>query len=133
MNKDVPLVMLVNDEPVMCDVMRRILEMNGYRVIVANDGATALENARQSRPELVVLDLGMPISDKRELSAQIRKNTDCRIIYFTSITNSLINEKAKRISGEVDAFITRPTSMKKILSVVENTLGSYQHPVEARV
>ncbi len=133
MKKDVPLVMLVNDEPVMCDVMRRILEMNGYRVIVANDGATALEHAKQSKPDLVVLDLGLPISDKRELSAQIRKNTDCRIIYFTSITNSLINEKAKRISGEVDAFITRPTSMKKILSVVGNTLESYQHPVEARV
>jgi DNA-binding response OmpR family regulator len=133
LKQDVPLVMLVNDEPVMCDVMRRILQMNGYKVIVANDGATALEHTKQSRPDLVVLDLGLPITDKRELSAQIRKNADCPIIYFTSIANNLINEKAKTISGEVDAFITRPTSMKKILSVVGNTLGSYQRPVEAQV
>jgi DNA-binding response OmpR family regulator len=133
MKQNVPLVMLVNDEPVMCDVMRRILAMNGYKVIVANDGATALELTKQSKPDLVVLDLELPITDKKEFSAQIRKNAECRIIYFTTVTDSLINEKAKRISGEVDAFITIPTSMKKILSVVGSTLENYQRPVEAHV
>jgi len=133
MNTDVPLVMLVNNEPVMCDVMRRILQMNGYKVIVANDSAVAVELTKRFKPAIVVLDIGLSVNDKKELSADIRKTADCPIIYFTSITSNQYNKKAKKISGEVDAFITRPTSMKKILSVVGNTLGNHQRLVEAQV
>lgn len=125
MKEDVPLVVLVDDEPVMCNVMRRILQKNGYKVITASNGVTALELTKQSKPDLVVLDIGLPAADRRELTTQIRENADCRIIYFTSMDSIKINEKAKEFSGEVDAFIRRPTSMKKILSVVGSTLGSY--------
>ena len=85
MNTDVPLVMLVNNEPVMCDVMRRILQMNGYKVIVANDSAVAVELTKRFKPAIVVLDIGLSVNDKKELSADIRKTADCPIIYFTSM------------------------------------------------
>ncbi|MDD5288134.1 MAG: response regulator [Dehalococcoidales bacterium] len=123
MDDNAPLVMVVDDEPTLCSILQRILQKDGYRVITACDGMTALELVKQTKPDLVVLDIMLPGMDGRELSSRIRENTDCRIIYFTARADLLMAENVKELSREADAFITKPASIKRILSVVGSTLG----------
>ncbi len=121
MREDIPSVMIVDDEPAMCNILRRILQKSGYMVITANDGNSAVELAQQSKPDLVIMDTMLPGIDGGKLSARIRKRVDCRIVYFTSVPSQ--TKKSRESYGENDALITSPVSMKKILSVVGNTLG----------
>lgn len=124
MENHIPLVMVVDDEPVLCNILQRILEREGYRVITAYEGETALELVKQYKPDLVVLDIMLPGMDGRELSSRIRKIAESRIIFFTARADLATTEDFKDISEEADAFLTKPASIKKILSTVENTLGN---------
>ncbi len=77
-------ILVVDDEPYICDVMRRILEIGGYRVTTASSGKTALELVKEDRPDVVLLDLMMPGMDGREICRRVRKIApETRIIYFT--------------------------------------------------
>ena len=122
MDDNAALVLVVDDEPTICSALERILQNNGYRVITAYDGITALEIAKKSRPDLVVLDIMLPGMDGRELCSIIRNSTDCHIIYFTARADLTMTENRNELCGEADAVITKPASMKRILSVVESTL-----------
>ena len=129
MKDHMPLVMVVDDEPVLCNILQRILEREGYHVITAFEGETALELVKQYKPDLVVLDIMLPGIGGRELSAHIRKIAESRIIYFTARADLTMAEDNKELSEEADAFLTKPASIKKILATVENTLGTSCIPV----
>jgi len=66
--------MVVDDEPRLCDVLRRVLEKAGYRVITALDGETALGPIKENKPDVILLDLLMPGIDGREV---------CHTLYLT--------------------------------------------------
>lgn len=116
-----PLILVVDNEPNLCGVVQRILEREGYRVVIAHDGNTAMELIHHSHPDMVVLDMLLPGIDNAEFCRRIREVSTCRIVYFTarahfSSTRRLCSYK------EADGFIGKPASIKRILSVVENTL-----------
>ena len=85
-----PLVMVVEDDEDSRFMMRTLLEMNGYRVVEAQDGQEALEVAARARPELILTDLQLPRLNGIEVtrrSASTRSCTTCRSLFFQATTH----------------------------------------------
>ena len=120
-----PLVLIVDNEPQMCDVLRRILEKEGYAIITAFNGEEALRLVREKKPDVILLDLVMPGIDGREVCQRIRKfSTTSRIIYLTAKATPANSSQSKELYREADAFIAKPATSKQILSKVSSVLQS---------
>ena len=112
------LVLVVDDEPRMRNILQRILMQDGHKVITVSDGESALQAVEAKRPDLVLLDLVMPGMDGREVCRRIRKiSTATRIIYLSAKVPANPSQ-SKELYCEADAFINKPATSKKILSMV---------------
>jgi len=119
------LVLVVDDEPNLCNVLRRILEREGYQVLTAPDGEAAIQLIKQHQPDVILLDIMMPGIDGREVCWRVRKfSPQIRIIYFTAKTELSSTLKTKELYHGADAFIAKPATSKRILSTVGNMLNS---------
>ncbi len=118
-----PLVMVVDDERHMCNVLYRVLKREGYRVITAPDGETALGLVKEKQPDVILLDLVMPGMDGREVCRKVREfSATTKIIYFTAKVDPIDRLELKELRREADAFIAKPATSKQILSKVSNVL-----------
>ena len=81
-----PLILVVDDEPRVARLARDYLEKNGFRVITAGDGQSALTIARRETPDLVILDLMLPRIDGREVCRILRRESDVPIIMLTALS-----------------------------------------------
>ena len=118
-----PLVLVVDDEPNMCDIVRRILEKERYKVITAPDGETALKLAEENKPDVILLDIMLPGIDGREVCRRVREVFPAtRIIYLTAKVEPDNSLELRELSSEADAFIAKPATSKQILSRVNNVL-----------
>ncbi len=118
------LVLVVDDEPNICNVLRRILEREGHQVLTAPDGETALHLIKQHEPAVIILDLMMPGIDGREVCWRVREfSPQTRIIYFTAKAELSGTPKTKALYSGADAFITKPATSRRILSTVDTMLN----------
>jgi DNA-binding response OmpR family regulator len=125
------LVLVVDDEPNLCNVLRRILEKEGYQVLTAPDGEAALQIIKEKVPDVVLLDLMMPGIDGREVCWRVREfSPKTRIIYFTAKTELTSPSEVKELYSGADAFISKPASSKRILSTVDSILNSRRNNEE---
>src|SRR4029079_989669 len=77
-------ILVVDDEPRIVELARDYLEHAGFRVITASDGPTALDSARRDRPDLVVLDLGLPGLDGLDVTRELRRDGSMPIVMGTA-------------------------------------------------
>ncbi|MDR7327825.1 MULTISPECIES: response regulator transcription factor [Catenuloplanes] len=121
------LVLVVDDDPIVSDVVRRYLEQDGCEVRLAADGAAGLAAIEARRPDLVVLDLMMPGVDGLEVCRRLRRDLpDLPVVMLTAL-----GEEADRVLGlEVgaDDYVTKPFSPRELVlrirSVLRRTTGS---------
>jgi DNA-binding response OmpR family regulator len=116
-------VLVVDDEPHLCNALRRILEKGGYQVTTTTDGQTALELVQEKPPDVVLLDLMMPGLDGREVCRRIRESgTQTRIVYFTAKADASDPVKLKELREEADGFLVKPATSRQILAKVASML-----------
>ena len=110
------LVLVVDDEPKIVKLARDYLELGGFRVVAAGDGKDALETARRDRPDLVVLDLGLPGMDGLDVCRALRKDSTVPIIMLTA----RVEETDRLIGLELgaDDYITKPFSPRELVARV---------------
>ena len=77
-------ILVVDDEPPIVDVLVYNLERNNYEVLVARDGQQALDLARQEQPDLIILDLMLPLVDGLDVCRALRRERDVPIIMLTA-------------------------------------------------
>lgn len=122
-----PLVLVVDDEPHICDVLYRILQMEGYQVITARDGNTALAIIENKKPDVVLLDVIMPGIDGREVCRKARElSAATQIIYLTAKVAPRDSPELKELQAEANAFLSKPATMKQVLSAVSSVLVGAQ-------
>ena len=109
-------ILVVDDEPRIAEIARDYLERAGYRVTTSGTGAEALASARTQRPDLIVLDLGLPKMDGLDVTRQLRKQSSVPIIMLTA----RVDESDKLIGLELgaDDYITKPFSPKELVARV---------------
>ena len=121
------LILIVDDEPKIVKQARDYLEKNGFQVISAGDGNTALGLARRERPDLIVLDLNLPAMDGLDVCRALRRNSDVPIIMLTA----RVDEADRLIGLELgaDDYIVKPFSPRELVARVRAVLRRYQKSV----
>jgi len=111
-------VLVVDDEPGVRALARRILEGGGYAVLEAGHGAEALEvMASKARVDFLIADLDMPVMRGEEMAKKIRAlRPDLRVLYVTAHSEQLFKERPELIEGE--AFLDKPFTMRGLLEAV---------------
>ena len=116
----VKTILLVDDEPTLVATLRYSLERDGYRVITAMDGEKALTDARAERPDLVILDLMLPIVDGLEVCRILRRETNVPILMLTAKVEEV--DKVVGLELGADDYVTKPFSMRELLARVRALL-----------
>jgi len=121
-------VLVVDDEPIVRDVVVRYLEREGHRTLEAGDGDDARRLLEDGRPDLVVLDVMLPGMDGLELCRWIRARSELPVILLTAR-----GEEADRIVGlelGADDYVTKPFSPRELAARVRTVLRRTAPPAE---
>jgi len=113
-------VLVVDDDVRMLRMMQRILELEGYKVLRANNGETAIEVFDEETPDLVLLDIVMPGIDGYSLCQRIREFSKVPIIMVTAKGND--EEKVEGLDAGADDYVTKPFSSSELAARVRAVL-----------
>jgi DNA-binding response OmpR family regulator len=123
------LILVVDDEPKVSRLARDYLEKNGFRVVTAADGQSALAVARRDKPDLIVLDLMLPLLDGREVCRILRRESDVPIIMLTALSEEIDQVTGLEIGA--DDYITKPFSVRALVARVRALLRRTRGEVKA--
>lgn len=113
-------VLIVDDELKIVQLARDFLEHAGFTVLTASDGKAALAAARAAKPDLVVLDLGLPSMDGLDVTRALRKESNVPIIILTARAEE--SDKLVGLELGADDYLTKPFSPKELVARVRAVL-----------
>jgi DNA-binding response OmpR family regulator len=119
-------ILVVDDEPKIVQLVRDYLERAGFRVLAAPDGKTALSQARFEKPDMVILDLGLPEMDGLDVTRTLRRDSNIPILMLTARSEE--TDKLIGLELGADDYITKPFSPKELVArvrVVFRRMESY--------
>ena len=119
-NKPQDRILVVEDDLTLLETLEYNLAAEGYEVITAADGLTALEVAREEEPDLVVLDLMLPRLDGFEVCRILRRETSVPILMLTARTDEV--DRVVGLEVGADDYLTKPFSMRELLARVKALL-----------
>ena len=122
-------VLVVDDEEAIAEAVRARLESEGYRVVVAADGAQALDAAGREPPDLVVLDLMLPGMDGLEVCKRLQRDRWVPVLMLTART-----EEADKVAGfavGADDYLTKPFSLRELAVRVRAILRRSERSAQA--
>ena len=100
-------ILVVDDEVKACKLLKRFLELKGYEVIVSNEGEDAIEEAKNEKPDAILLDIRMPGMEGTEVLKRIREfDKDVGIIMVTAVKEEATGKGA--LEAGADEYITKP-------------------------
>jgi DNA-binding response OmpR family regulator len=116
-------VLIVDDEPSIIVAIQFLMEQNGYETIVAFSGEEAMEAVANHRPDLILLDIMLPVVDGFEVCQRVRENPDwknIRIVLVTALGSDV--NVTKGLDLGADAYITKPFSNADLVAKVKELL-----------
>jgi DNA-binding response OmpR family regulator len=113
-------ILIVDDEPQIAEIAGDYLRRAGHETAVAGDGARALQALRERRPDLVVLDLGLPRVDGIEVARSIRRDDDLPIIMLTARADE--DDRLRGLEVGADDYVTKPFSPRELVARVAAVL-----------
>ena len=113
-------VLVVDDEQDLVDLVRSYLEREGYAVLTAEDGPTALELARQHEPDVLVLDVMLPGLDGIEVCRRLRQWSDAYVLMLTARVEEV--DKLIGLAVGADDYMTKPFSPRELVARVKTLL-----------
>ncbi len=109
-------ILVVDDEPKITQLVRDYLERAGFGVLVAYDGKKALSLAKTEKPDMIILDLGLPQLDGLDFTREFRKNSNAPIIMLTARAEE--TDKLIGLELGADDYMTKPFSPKELVARV---------------
>jgi DNA-binding response OmpR family regulator len=109
-------ILVVDDEPKITQLVRDYLERAGYDVLVAHDGKKALSHAKTEKPDMIILDLGLPQLDGLDFTREFRKTSNAPIIMLTARAEE--TDKLIGLELGADDYMTKPFSPKELIARV---------------
>jgi DNA-binding response OmpR family regulator len=117
-------VLIADDEPNIVTALEFLLERNGYEVYIARNGDAALKLVEEHRPDLVLLDVMMPVKSGFEVCQRMRERADWRDIKIIMLTAKGRDvEMNKGLSIGADLYITKPFSTQELVAKINGLLG----------
>jgi two-component system, OmpR family, alkaline phosphatase synthesis response regulator PhoP len=122
-------ILVVDDEPKIVQLVRDYLERAGFRVLTALNGKTALAISHSERPDLIILDLGLPEMDGLDVTRTLRKGSNVPILMLTARSEE--TDKLIGLELGADDYITKPFSPKEVVArvrVIFRRMENYSQP-----
>ena len=113
----VPVILVVDDDAGIRSFLKQLLEDEGYKVLTAEHGQEALEQARKIRPDLITMDIMMPVMDGREAIKKIRENDELAEVPIVVVS---VMSDVQEAGG--DASLTKPIDDARLLEIVKSLL-----------
>lgn len=111
---DQPLILIVEDEKDIARFIELELQAEGYRTEVAYDGITGLSRFRETNPNLVVMDLMLPVMDGLEVARRVRKTSNVPIVILTA--KDRVEDKVEGLDAGADDYLVKPFSIEELLA-----------------
>jgi len=118
-------VLLVDDDPDTRVICRLALEHHGYEVLEADQGELALRLSRRRLPDLVLLDLSLPVMDGWEVARRLKgapETADIPIVVFTA--HAMAAEREKALAVGCDGYLVKPAGLREVVEEVRRVLGA---------
>ena len=124
-----PKILLVEDNDVNRDMLSRRLERRGYRVAIALDGEQGVSMAGSEAPDLILMDMSLPVLDGWEAARQLKAALETRSIPIIALTaHAMVGDREKAIEAGCDDYDTKPVEFQRLLEKIETILGKGTPP-----
>ncbi len=131
MEKDAKTILIVDDEQPIRDILMYNLKKEGYKVIEASDGVTAVNIALESKPDLILLDIMLPKLDGLSVCKRIKNSYNVPILMLTAKDNEI--DKILGLELGADDYITKPFSVRELVARVKANLRKVEAVSDTRV
>lgn len=118
-----PKVLLVEDNELNCDMLSRRLRRSGYEVVIASDGADGLSKALSEQPQVILMDISLPVMDGWEATQQLKANPQtCRIPVIALTAHAMAGDRERALAAGCDDYDTKPIDLPRLLNKIEECL-----------
>lgn len=118
-----PRILLVEDNEMNRDMLSRRLIRRGYDVILAQDGKEALDAAVAQKPDLILMDMSLPVLDGWEATRRLKEDLTTAHIPVVALTaHALSNDRERATRAGCDAYETKPVELSRLLETIEKLL-----------
>lgn len=119
-----PRILLVEDNEMNQDMLKRRLERKGFEVLLAADGAAGVEVAMAELPDLVLMDISLPVMDGWEATRRLKAEPTTKHIPILVLTaHALTSDRSKSLEAGCDEYDTKPVDFPRLLSKMEILLA----------
>jgi CheY-like chemotaxis protein len=117
-------ILLVEDNEMNRDMLSRRLERRGYQVFIAMDGAQGVTMAQAETPDLILMDMSLPILDGWEASRQLKANPVTKSIPIIALTaHAMAGDREKALEAGCNDYDTKPIEFPRLLQKIQEILG----------
>jgi CheY-like chemotaxis protein len=122
-------ILLVEDNEMNRDMLSRRLERRGYQVLIAEDGVAGVTLARTQSPDLILMDMSLPVMDGWEATRQIKADPDTKIIPVIALTaHAMAGDEEKALAAGCNDYETKPVDLPRLLGKIEILLQAKGAP-----
>ena len=118
-----PKLLLVEDNEMNRDMLSRRLQRRGFQVVMATDGAQGVAMATSETPDLILMDMSLPVIDGWEATRQIKANPSTKRIPVIAITShAMADDRRRALEAGCDDYDTKPVELDRLLTKIEALL-----------
>ena len=116
-------ILLVEDQEMNRDMLSRRLKTRGYDVSIAVDGAEGVDKARSEAPDLILMDMSLPVMDGWEATRTLKADEATRSIPVVALTaHAMSTDREKALAAGCDAYETKPVELPRLIETMEKLL-----------
>jgi two-component system, cell cycle response regulator DivK len=116
-------ILLVEDNEMNRDMLSRRLERKGYEVVLAIDGPSGVQQARTEAPDLILMDMSLPVLDGWEATRRLKADTATKHIPVIALTaHAMSSDREKALEAGCDDYDTKPVELPRLLEKIEALL-----------
>lgn len=117
-------ILLVEDNEMNRDMLSRRLTRNGFQVIMAEDGQAGVDLATRERPDLILMDLSLPVMDGWEATRRLKHSADTKAIPIIALTaHAMSGDEDEAFRAGCDDFDTKPVEFSRLLGKIQAALS----------
>ena len=119
-----PTILIVEDNEMNRDMLSRRLQRRGFDILIATDGAEGLAAARERNPDIVLMDMSLPVIDGWEATRQLKSEDRTRKIPIIALTaHAMSGDRQRAVDAGCDDFDTKPIELARLLEKIEQCLA----------
>ena len=119
------LILIVEDNDMNLDMLSRRLMRKGYEIVSARDGKAGVEMSLSAKPDLILMDMSLPVMDGWQATRAIKANPDTAHIPVVALTaHAMESDREKAIVAGCDDFYTKPIELPGLLDIMSRLLGN---------